>query len=67
MSRAAGPSTTFFAIVADLTVLATERVTRKSLTEEDQRQLIEDALADLDLSVLGGGAPRRAMISIGPG
>jgi F-type H+-transporting ATPase subunit b len=42
--------------VADLTVLATERVTRKSLTEEDQRRLIEDALADLDLSVLGGGA-----------
>jgi F-type H+-transporting ATPase subunit b len=41
--------------VADLTVLATERVTRKSLTDEDQRRLIEDALADLDLSVLGGG------------
>ena len=53
--------------VADLTVLATERVTRKSLTEEDQRRLIEDALADLDLSVLGGGAAPRAMISIGPG
>jgi F-type H+-transporting ATPase subunit b len=44
--------------VADLTVLATEKVTRKSLTEEDQRRLIEDALADLDLSVLGGGAGR---------
>jgi F-type H+-transporting ATPase subunit b len=44
--------------VADLTVLATERVTRKALTEEDQRRLIEDALADLDLSVLGGGASR---------
>jgi F-type H+-transporting ATPase subunit b len=43
--------------VADLTVLATERVTRKALTEEDQRRLIEEALADLDFSVLSGGAP----------
>ena len=30
--------------VADLTVMATERVTRKVLTEEDQRRLVEDAL-----------------------
>jgi F-type H+-transporting ATPase subunit b len=41
--------------VADLTILATERVTRKVLTTADQRQLVEDALADLDLSALSGG------------
>jgi len=41
--------------VADLTVLATEKVTRKSLTEADQRRLVDDALKDLDFSVLGGG------------
>ena len=33
--------------VANLTVLATERVTRKSLTEQDQKDLVEDALAKL--------------------
>jgi F-type H+-transporting ATPase subunit b len=38
--------------VADLTVLATEKVTRKALTEEDQRQLVEDALAELDFTPL---------------
>jgi F-type H+-transporting ATPase subunit b len=42
--------------VADLTVMATERVTRNSLTEEDQRRLVEDALSELDFTVLGGGA-----------
>jgi len=42
--------------VADLTVMATERVTRKVLTEADQRRLVEDALSDLDFSVLSGGA-----------
>ncbi len=41
--------------VADLTVLATEKVTRKVLTGEDQRRLVDDALRDLDFSVLGGG------------
>jgi F-type H+-transporting ATPase subunit b len=40
--------------VADLTVLATERVTRKVLTPEDQRRLVQDALSDLDLTVLSG-------------
>jgi F-type H+-transporting ATPase subunit b len=39
--------------VADLTVAATERVTRKSLNEEDQRRLVEDALSELDFSALG--------------
>jgi F-type H+-transporting ATPase subunit b len=38
--------------VADLTVLATEKVTRKVLTEEDQRRLIDEALGDLDFSAL---------------
>jgi F-type H+-transporting ATPase subunit b len=40
--------------VADLTVLATEKVTRKTLTEEDQQRLVQEALADLDFSVLAG-------------
>jgi len=39
--------------VADLTVLATEKVTRKSLDEDDQRKLVEDALAELDFTSLG--------------
>ena len=46
--------------VADLTVLATERVTRKVLTEADQRRLVEDALSDLDFSLLSGGARRQS-------
>jgi F-type H+-transporting ATPase subunit b len=41
--------------VADLTVLATEKVTRKTLTEEDQRRLVQDALSELDFAVLGEG------------
>jgi F-type H+-transporting ATPase subunit b len=47
--------------VADLTVLATEKVTRKTLTDEDHKRLIEDALAEVDFSSLapesgnGGG------------
>ena len=40
--------------VADLTILATEKVTRKTLTEDDQKKLVEDALAELDFSSLGG-------------
>jgi F-type H+-transporting ATPase subunit b len=38
--------------VADLTVLATEKVTRKVLTEGDQRRLVDEALAELDFSSL---------------
>jgi F-type H+-transporting ATPase subunit b len=38
--------------VADLTVLATEKVTRKSLTEADHRRLVEEALAELDFASL---------------
>jgi F-type H+-transporting ATPase subunit b len=40
--------------VADLTILATEKVTRKSLTEDDQRRLVEEALSELDFSALAG-------------
>ena len=40
--------------VADLTVLATEKVTRKSLTAEDQKRLVEEALAEVDFSSLSG-------------
>jgi F-type H+-transporting ATPase subunit b len=40
--------------VADLTVLATEKVTRKSLTEDDQRKLVEQAVAELDFAALAG-------------
>jgi F-type H+-transporting ATPase subunit b len=40
--------------VADLTVLATEKVTRKALDEADQRRLVEEALAELDFSTLSG-------------
>jgi F-type H+-transporting ATPase subunit b len=39
--------------VADLTVAATERVTRKSLNGDDQRRLVEEALSELDFSALG--------------
>jgi len=41
--------------VADLTVMATEKVTRKTLTENDQRRLVEDALSELDFSALSPG------------
>jgi F-type H+-transporting ATPase subunit b len=40
--------------VADLTILATEKVTRKSLTDDDQRRLVEEALSELDFSALAG-------------
>jgi F-type H+-transporting ATPase subunit b len=42
--------------LADLTVLATEKVTRKTLSEEDQRKLVEEALSELDFSALSGDA-----------
>jgi F-type H+-transporting ATPase subunit b len=38
--------------VADLTVMATEKVTRKTLDDDDQRRLVEDALSELDFSAL---------------
>jgi F-type H+-transporting ATPase subunit b len=38
--------------VADLTVIATEKVTRKSLDDDDHRRLIEEALEEVDFSVI---------------
>jgi F-type H+-transporting ATPase subunit b len=38
--------------VADLTVTATEKITRKSLNEEDHRRLIEEALQEVDFEEL---------------
>ena len=40
--------------VADLTVLATEKVTRKSLDDADHKRLVEEALAEVDFSALAG-------------
>jgi F-type H+-transporting ATPase subunit b len=40
--------------VADLTILATEKVTRKALDADDQKRLVEEALGELDFSSLGG-------------
>jgi F-type H+-transporting ATPase subunit b len=45
--------------VADLTVLATEKVTRKALTAEDQRRLVEEALGELDFEALSAGSGGR--------
>jgi F-type H+-transporting ATPase subunit b len=42
--------------VADLTVKATEAVTRKSLTTDDQRRLVQDAIGELDFTALSSGA-----------
>jgi F-type H+-transporting ATPase subunit b len=39
--------------VADLTVLATEKVTRKALSPEDHARLVQEALGELDFSTLG--------------
>lgn len=44
--------------LADLTVLATERVTGKVLNDADQRQLVADALSGLDFTALAAGAGR---------
>jgi F-type H+-transporting ATPase subunit b len=38
--------------VADLTVLATEKVTRKTLDSADQKRLVDEALAELDFATL---------------
>jgi F-type H+-transporting ATPase subunit b len=47
--------------VADLTIIATEKVARKSLNEDDQKRLIEEALAEVDFSAFApeGNASRR--------
>jgi F-type H+-transporting ATPase subunit b len=41
--------------VADLTILATEKVTRKTLDDDDQRRLVEQALGELDFSTISPG------------
>jgi F-type H+-transporting ATPase subunit b len=41
--------------VADLTVMATEKITRKTLTPDDQRRLLEEAISELDFSTLSVG------------
>jgi F-type H+-transporting ATPase subunit b len=38
--------------VADLTVLATEKLMRRTLNEEDQRRLVQEALEELDFEAL---------------
>ena len=42
--------------VADLTIMATEKVTRKALDESDQRRLVEEALGELDFSGISSDA-----------
>jgi F-type H+-transporting ATPase subunit b len=42
--------------VADLTIMATEKVTRKTLDDADQKRLVEEALAELDFSGISSGA-----------
>lgn len=41
--------------VGNLTVLATEKVTRKTLDDDDHKRLIEEALEEFDFSALPGG------------
>ena len=44
--------------VADLTVMATEKVARKTLDDQDHKRLIDEALQEFDFSQLpGGGSP----------
>jgi F-type H+-transporting ATPase subunit b len=47
--------------VADLTVLTTEKVTKKTLSGDDQKRLIDEALSEVDFSSLSGnGATEEA-------
>ncbi|MDQ3890891.1 MAG: F0F1 ATP synthase subunit B [Actinomycetota bacterium] len=41
--------------VVELTLLASEKVTRKALTAEDQRRLIDETLTEIDVSELARG------------
>ena len=40
--------------VADLTVIATEKVTRKTLDDDDHKRLVEEALKEVDFTALSG-------------
>jgi len=42
--------------VGNLTLIATEKVTRKSLDDDDHRRLIEEALSEVDFSALSAGS-----------
>ena len=42
--------------VADLTIMATEKVVRKTLNDADQRRLVEEALSEMDLSGLSSSS-----------
>ncbi len=44
--------------VADLTVIATQKVTGKVLDQADHKRLIDEAIGELDFSVLEGSAGR---------
>ena len=37
--------------------MATEKVTRKTLNDDDQRRLVEEALSEVDFSSLSSSAP----------
>ena len=41
--------------VAELSLIAAEKVTRRSLRDKDQRRLIEEAVGELDFSLLESG------------
>ena len=59
--------------VADLTVMATEKVTRKTLDDADQRRLVEEALGELaellaqlvELALLARDLEQRAAVDLG--
>ena len=38
--------------MATLSLLAAEKITRKTLTDDDQQRLIDEALAEIDFSQL---------------
>ncbi|MEA2152997.1 MAG: F-type H+-transporting ATPase subunit b [Solirubrobacteraceae bacterium] len=42
--------------VADLTIMATEKVTRKTLDDADQKRLVEEALNELDFTTIASEA-----------
>jgi F-type H+-transporting ATPase subunit b len=45
--------------VADLTVLTTEKVARKSLDADDHKRLVDEALAEVDFAALAPGEAKR--------
>jgi F-type H+-transporting ATPase subunit b len=53
--------------VADLTVIATEKVTRKSLDDDDHRRLIEEALSEFDFEALSPTSGKHAATGNGKG